>query len=148
MQIYIPSLRERREDIIPLALAFLDEVSQRFKKKVKGFSKEIINLLEAYHWPGNVRQLLKVVEHLVVFTPDGRCITMEGCPPELLKFDNTAKNDDFSDDLSLTAKIKALEINCIKKALREAQGNKGKAAKLLGITRQGLHNKLNRYHLN
>ncbi|MGA1823201.1 MAG: sigma 54-interacting transcriptional regulator [bacterium] len=148
VQLYLPPLRERREDIIPLAQAFLEEVSQRFKKKVKGFSLDILHLLEAYNWPGNVRQLLKTIEHLVVFTPEGRRITMEECPPELLKFDSRAQHDDFPDDVSLAAQIKALEINCIRQALREAQGNKGRAAKLLGITRQGLHNKLNRYRLN
>ncbi|MGA1868400.1 MAG: sigma 54-interacting transcriptional regulator [bacterium] len=148
VEIYLAPLRERREDIIPLAMAFLEEVCQRFGKKVKGFSPEIMNLLHAYHWPGNVRQLLKVVEHLVVFAPEGRCITMEVCPPELQKFCTTAKEHDTPpDDLSLADQIKALEIHSIKKALHKAQGNIGKAARLLRITRQGLYKKINRYRI-
>ncbi|MEW5802860.1 MAG: sigma 54-interacting transcriptional regulator [bacterium] len=146
VEIHIPPLRERREDIITMALAFLDKVSHRFNKRVAGFSPEVLRLLEDYSWPGNVRQLLREVEHLVALTPEGERIVIDTCSRELQNFHLDLKEKGIVDH-SIPDQVKALEIKLIRKALKEAEGNKNKAAALLGITRQGLHKKLKRYNL-
>ncbi len=146
VEIYIPPLRERPEDIITMALAFLDRVSKNFDKQVSGFSPEVLNLFEKYTWPGNVRQLIREVEHLVALTPEAEKITVDKCSVELQEYYNTLK-DKKLDENSLPDQVKALEIRLIKRALQETNGNKLKAATLLGITRQGLHKKLKRYNI-
>jgi transcriptional regulator with GAF, ATPase, and Fis domain len=147
VDIFIPPLRERREDIIPLTTFFINNVSKRFKKKIAGFSDEVMNIFEEYPWPGNVRQLLHEVERLVALTPAGDKVSMMHCSQELKDwsespFLNGLKNNNV---LSLSEKIKELEIVCIKNALHNTNGNKRQASKLLGITRQGLDKKLKRY---
>jgi transcriptional regulator with GAF, ATPase, and Fis domain len=149
VDIYIPPLRERREDIVPLAMMFLSSVSKRFKKRVAGFSSEVLNLFEKYSWPGNVRQLLHEVERLVALTPEGEKIPFTHCSQELKNCNNSIAINDLKKqaNLSLHSKIHELEIGCIKDALSETEGNKLQASKLLGITRQGLDKKIKRYNI-
>lgn len=149
VEIYIPPLRERPEDIVPLALFFMNEVSRRFNKKVAGFSPEVLTFFKEYHWPGNVRQLLHEVEHMVALTPEGDRISLRHCSQELQK----CKSSDFlpamqnRPALSLPERVEEIEIACIKDALHKTGGNKLRASKLLGITRQGLDKKLKRYKI-
>ncbi|MBA4374139.1 MAG: two-component system response regulator [Thermodesulfovibrio sp.] len=147
VEIYIPPLRERREDIMPLTLFFMNRVSGRFKKKVKGFSPELLNFFEEYPWPGNVRQLLHEVEHMVALTPEGERISLKHSSSELQKWRNAAPSTRIPNDtsLSLPQRVEEVEIACIRDALVKTSGNKLQASKLLGITRQGLDKKLKRY---
>jgi len=149
VEIYIPPLRERREDIVPLTLFFMNRVSRRFKKKVKGFSPELLNFFEEYPWPGNVRQLLHEVEHIVALTPEGERISPKHCSPELQKWRNAAPLTLMQNhpSLFLPQRVEEIEIACIKDALLKTNGNKLQASKLLGITRQGLDKKLKRYKI-
>ncbi len=120
VEINIPPLRERKEDILPLALAFLADVSERFEKHTAGFSSDVTVLFEKFDWPGNVRQLQREVERLVALTPENSMILPRSC---------------------------SSEIQLIEDALLNCSGNKVKAAGVLGITRQGLHKKMKRYGL-
>ena len=148
VEIHLPPLRERQEDIVPLALAFLEEVSRRFNKKVAGFTPELLNLFEDYNWPGNVRQLRSEVERLVALTPEGTVIGPEKCSRELQAATPfPSKKVKTLDTLSIPDLVKSLEIELIEKALAENSGNRVKAAEALGITRQGLHKKMKRYHI-
>jgi transcriptional regulator with PAS, ATPase and Fis domain len=151
VEIFIPPLRQRQEDILPLAQHFLEETNKRFKKNVLGFSQELIDVFERYPWPGNVRQLMKEVERLVALTPDGRTIDPDRCSRDLVSFfDKVHKQRDKAGTaagLILDDQVKRVEINLIIKALKETGGNKTKAARLLQITRQGLAKKLKRYDL-
>ena len=148
VEIHLPPLHERKEDIVPLALTFLEEVSRRFSKKVAGFTPELLNLFEDYHWPGNVRQLRSEVERLVALTPEGTVIGPEKCSRELLSVSSsTDRRDEFVSSLSIPDQGKSLEMKLIKKALVESNGNRVKAADSLGITRQGLHKKMKRYQI-
>ena len=144
VEIVVPPLRERREDIAALALAFLDEVCRRYGKTLPGFSNDLLSVFEAYRWPGNVRQLRREVERLVALTPQGQHLTLERCSPEIRDRSRSAVRP-LSNDLSLPGRVKALEIDLIDRALLQSSGNKARAAQLLGITRQGLHKKLKRY---
>jgi DNA-binding NtrC family response regulator len=146
VEINIPPLKDRREDIVPLALFFLNKVSKRFDKQVAGFAPDILSFFEQYSWPGNVRQLQHEVERLVAFTPEGKEILLKYCSQELLGMKNPPAITSLDDaTLSLPDKIKELEINCINEALSKTGGKKMPAAKLLGITRVGLDNKIKRY---
>jgi transcriptional regulator with PAS, ATPase and Fis domain len=151
VEIFIPPLRQRQQDILPLAQHFFEETNKRFKKNVLGFSQELIDIFEKYPWPGNVRQLMKEVERLVALTTDGRIIDPDRCSRELAAFcgkvhrqrDKTGS----SAGLVLHDQVRKVEINLITRALKEAGGNKTMAARLLQISRQGLAKKLKRYEL-
>ncbi len=149
MEIDIPPVRDRREDILPLTLFFIYKVSKRFKKKIAGFSSDVLNFFENYPWPGNVRQLLHEVERLVSLTPENEWASLNYCSQDLQAWRNSSAVALLHDrpDLSLTDKINELEVACIKEALRKSEGKKLEAAKLLGITRQGLRKKLRRYNI-
>jgi transcriptional regulator with GAF, ATPase, and Fis domain len=147
VEIDIPPLRERREDIVPLAILFLNDVRKRFKKKVNGYSSEVLNFFEDYPWPGNVRQLQHEVERLVALTPEGQTVSLNNCSTELQNWKSSSSIITFKDqyDLSLPAKVRQLEISCIEDALNKSDGKKRQASALLGITRQGLDKKIKRY---
>lgn len=148
VEISLPSLRERKEDIIPLSMSFLDDVCKRFKKTVNGISPKVFNFFEQYDWPGNVRQLQREIERLVALTPHGEEIMPEKCSEDIFSLQPdrlTVPDDPFSK--SLQEHVKDLEIHLIEQALEKSKGSKSKASELLGITRQGLHKKLIRYEM-
>lgn len=147
IELYLPALRERRDDIVPLATAFLGDISKRFNKKVGGFSPEVFDLFERYSWPGNVRQLRKEIERLVTLTPSGKIITADKCSRDLVSAAGTAPVPSGREGYSIPDQVRDLEIALIEKALQATGGNRLKASELLGITRQGLHKKMKRYHL-
>jgi len=150
VEIEIPPLRERREDILPLALSFLESTNLKFKKNVAGFSPNLLALLEEYSWPGNVRQLLKEVERLVALTRDDLLMQIDTCSRELRSYaerNYVGETVVASDDCSLPDQVTSLEKRLIIKALKKTEGNKTQASKLLNITRQGLLKKIKRYQL-
>jgi transcriptional regulator with GAF, ATPase, and Fis domain len=149
VEIMVPPLRERKEDILPLAIHFLEETNRLFSKKVAGFSSKILDLFEKYRWPGNVRQLRKEVERLVALTNDGELILADKCSRELQNCYKTeiSGKAEAGHELSIPEQVKGLEVELIRQALKKAQGNKSKAAELLHITRQGLQKKIKRYGL-
>ncbi len=149
VEIHIPPLRDRREDIVPLTLFFVNKVSRRFKKTMNGFAAEMLHFFEEYPWPGNVRQLLHEVEHMVALTPEGERISLKYCSRELQKWRNSNPLTIMQNQpaLPLSEKVKEMEIACIKDALHKTSGKKLQASKLLGITRQGLDKKLRRYKI-
>jgi transcriptional regulator with PAS, ATPase and Fis domain len=149
VEIPLPPLRERREDIVPLTLSFINKVSKRFNKKLAGPSPELLALFEDYPWPGNIRQLLHEVEHLVALAPEGKKISQKYCSEELRKGRNASALAlvESTQSLSLAERIAELEITSIKEALRRTRGNKVQASKLLGITRQGLDKKIKRHNI-
>jgi transcriptional regulator with PAS, ATPase and Fis domain len=148
VEIRLPPLHERKGDIVPLALAFLEEISRRFNKKIAGFSPELLNMFEDYTWPGNVRQLRSEVERLVALTPEDSVIGPEKCSRELLSAAPVAgRRKETLSSLSIPDHVKSLEIKLIEKALEDSNGNRVKAAEALGITRQGLHKKMKRYEI-
>ena len=149
VEILIPSLRERVEDIAPLTTNFLAEITQRFGKRIQPFPAAVTALFERYPWPGNVRQLRREVERLVALTPDGGAPTVELCSGEMQRFLEQGEGEPMKvaegDGGNLPEQVEALERRLIRQALEETGGNKLRAAERLGITRQGLHKKINRY---
>lgn len=146
VEIKLPPLRDRKEDIPLLVSEFIKEFNLREGKTVI-IPEDIMNLLIDFHWPGNIRQLRNVIERAVVISRDER-ITIQDLPEELKGTIEVKKRIDklknfFDSDLKT---LKELELEAVKDALRLSNGNKSKAAKLLGISRKALYKKLSVSH--
>lgn len=139
LSIEIAPLRERERDLLLLAEHFLRQANGGSNRS---FSPAAIELLTQYHWPGNVRELKNVIERIVASTRQPE-ITAE----LLSVFFNKSSNAATSAHLTLPAAVELLEIQYIREALQQAGGNRSEAAKLLGITRQLLYSKLEKYQL-
>jgi len=149
VEITIPPLRKRREDILPLALHFLAQTNARFSRNVAGFDTEVLHLFEQYRWPGNVRQLIREIERLVALTADHEIIRLQQCSLGLQGFHQIAgiSTDPTNSSFSIPDHVAQLEKKLISKAMKLTSGNKSQAAKQLGITRQCLAQKLKSYNL-
>jgi len=141
-QISLPSLSERKDDILVLAREFLNEANIELKKKIRGFSAEAIRLLIKYHWPGGVRELKHVVKRAVLLTESGYIM------PEQLSLDINKPQDVISLPKSLDECtsfeniIRKVERDLIIKAIDLAGGNKTKAANILNMNRKMLYRKV------
>jgi len=143
VSIKIPPLRERKEDIMPMIETFIDKYSQENKKENLQVSKETIDLLMKYNYPGNVRELENIIERAVVLTR-GKVITLNDLPINIKGF----KEEIFittSEEGTLTEQVEALEKQLIYDALQESGGNQTKAGALLGLTERNLRYKLKKY---
>lgn len=129
----LPPLRKCREDIMPLAIFFLNLANKEFDRQVKGFDAEARKLMLAHTWTGNVRELKGIVRSAVLFT-NGDTVT-----PEALDFDETTSTTDASPALD------DMERKQIIRVLEQAKGNRKLAAELLGIGRTTLYNKMKAY---
>lgn len=143
VEIKIPPLRERKEDIAILLHHFLDEMCRENGKPRLTLSKEAYKTLENYRWKGNIRELKNTVENMVVLS-DSSIIEKDDIPNYIVE---SAKNSNDDEDypLDLTSAIEKLEIKNITKALEMSNGNKAKAAKILNIPRTTLYYKLDLY---
>lgn len=149
--IELPPLRERKDDILPLAEHFLRENSKKLGLPVRGFSADAIELLMQHNWPGNVRELENCVERAMIMT-EGDSITAESLPRALQKevVSVEAENlfPEISDkDLSIKKHARLLEKDLISRALKKTRGNRTHAAKLLEISHRALLYKLKDYGL-
>lgn len=141
----IPPLRERSEDIPVLSRTLLAKINAQLNCEVEGIAPEAMTLLLQYRWPGNIRELENALERAVNLMDDGPLILPEHLPPQLRKSYKAKENDDYAKDLT-EAKNDA-EKQAIIKALEAAGGNRTKAAKILGVHRSGLYQKLQKYNL-
>jgi len=131
----LPGLRYRREDILPLAEHFLKKYAKENNKPAKSFSPEAVEFMLNYHWRGNVRELENVVERGVILAKD-KFITLAEFPQELTLPSQVEGRT-----------LEALERNQILKVLEETGGNIARTAKILGIHRMTLYNKLKKYNI-
>ncbi len=146
VEIKVPPLRERIDDIPLLAMEFLNEFSIREKKKLT-ITDEVMDVFKNYHWPGNIRQLKNIIERAVVLARTDK-ITIRELPDELKpvrKFKPVPKTTTQKTELKT---LKELEQQAIINALRECNGNKSKAAKILGISRKAFYKRLKEYNIN
>jgi len=148
VEIRLPPLRDRLEDIPLLARTFLAELSRENDKPVKGFTPEAFDLLMRYQWPGNVRELRTTVEHAVVLCR-GEKVTVRDLPTALREA--AAKGPEEKDGKRVLAHndltAKEAEREMILHALKATEGNRTKAAKRLGVSRRTLHRKLHLHHI-
>jgi transcriptional regulator with GAF, ATPase, and Fis domain len=139
--IRVPPLRERRDDIAKLALFFLDRYTREMGKSVPGFAQETLEILSAYDFPGNVRELENEVQRLVIQADDGAFLTPELLSPRVRQIESVLLSAGAAKG-SLKEMVDQVERHILIEALREHGNNKTAAAKTLGITREGLHKKL------
>ena len=141
-QIAIPPLRERTDDIIPLARYFLQKTGSELGNHVKGLSKEAERLLLNYQWTGNVRELYNVIKTASFFAKD--IIELK----DLQKVLSTGLNNHQEpESFSLNQNIENTEKKIIKCVLQKTGYNKYKSAELLGISRKTLYDKIRKYSL-
>jgi len=134
----VPPLRERREDIPLLAQHFLLMFSEKNNKNLKGFTPQAMDALLKYDWPGNIRELMNVVERGVVLS---RALYLDEHDLALIERTEAPSKEILNGDVPLEAVEKAT----ILKTLEATGGNKSEAARRLGITRKTLHKKLRKY---
>ena len=147
VHIPVPPLRERSEDIPVLAQHFLNLYTERNKKKIKGFTPQAMDRLIKHPWPGNVRELENAVERAVILSP-GEYINEQDLPANIGQPPQD-KTDAHKQDIQSAGEgsLDDLEKAAVSRALAQAGGNKSEAARLLGITRRTLYNKLEKYGL-
>lgn len=138
----IPPLRERKEDIPVLAQHFLNIFSEKNKKYIKGFTPKAMDMLMKYHWPGNVRELENTIERAVILLT-GEYISEKELPPTMVQ--NYKQKDFLSLEMSKDMPLEELEKKAILTALRTTNGNKSEAAKRLRISRRTLYLKMEKY---
>ncbi len=140
--LHVPPLRERKDDIPPLAEHFLKMFAEKNRKRVRGFTPQAMDRLLRYDWPGNVRELMNTVERGVVLTRS-EYIDEGELTPVLLK--QPEAEAALPGEVSAGSSLEALEKATILKTLDQTGGNKSEAARRLGITRRTLHQKLKKY---
>ncbi|MBW6514680.1 MAG: sigma 54-interacting transcriptional regulator [Candidatus Syntrophosphaera sp.] len=148
IRIEVPPLKSRVGDIPLLAIHFLDKYNNRMNKKVQGFSDESMKTLEQYDWPGNVRQLENEIERAVTFVENGSFIKSSDLSDEVRSFiENKKTVTILSQRKTLKDAMEELERKMILETMETHDWNQTKAARELGISRQGLIQKLKRYNL-
>jgi putative PEP-CTERM system response regulator len=141
VNIHIPPLRERKEDIPLLASAFVKEFAQENNKSVEGIDPKARAALYNYSWPGNIRELRNCIESAVVMCK-GNIITLDDLPPAV-----TNDTEQNYIRISIGSTLAEAEQEIIRSTLSYHNGNKSKTAETLGIGRKTLHRKIADYHL-
>jgi DNA-binding NtrC family response regulator len=143
----LPPLRQRRSDISPLLLAFSRELAAQHRLDPPLFDKKVVQRLETYPWPGNIRELRNLCERMVILH-HGKTLTLEHLPPE---FDTTTATEAIpTGNFSLPPNglsLDELEREMISQALDRTQGNRSHAARLLGLTRDTLLYRIKKHAL-
>ena len=135
INITLPPLRERKEDIPELSLFFLNKFSHKLSKSISGFAPPVLDVLNAYDWPGNVRELENLIERAVILC-DSENIREEDISLPII---NTIK------EAPANPSLEEVEKEHILRVLNEAGGNQSKASQMLGIDRKTLYLKLKKY---
>ncbi|WP_247670880.1 sigma-54 dependent transcriptional regulator [Alteromonas sp. MMG017] len=137
----LPPLRERQEDIVLLAKNLIDKFSVKYKKKNLKLNNEVVRLLNDYSWPGNVRELSHVIERAVILCREN---VIE--PSHIMLTDKKAPQEEM--DEGVLRSLDDVEFDMIIHALKKYQGHMSKAASALGISRNALYRRLEKYQLN
>ena len=137
IELNLPPLRERTDDVKLLANHFLQKLTQKYRKKIDGFSKEAINAMKAYQWPGNIREIEHIIERAVIITDNEQIEVTD------LHFSTKKAAINLSDNLNLEEAEKML----VEQAIQKHQGNISRAAKDLGLTRAALYRRLEKHQL-
>lgn len=155
--IELPPLRDRREDILPLAQFFIRKYNEENAREIsETISPEVLNLLENYYFPGNVRELENTIERAVVIAPHNeitvQCLREEIRQPELARQAmresvGASGEVDISRGVSFYEEVKRFEIDLIRRALDQTGGHQSRAARLLGLNATTLNSKIKTYNV-
>ncbi len=148
IQVSLPALRERKEDILPLVDHFIHLYNGKFKRNIQGISHTAAAALMSHAWPGNVRELRNVVERAMVLEESERIQSSS------LYIDSNSGGPSRSSmaqaeepEAPFQASLAEAEKNLVSKALQKASGNQTRAAVILGITRDTLRYKMKKFNL-
>jgi len=136
VEIHLPTLRERKEDIPVLAMHFLAQYASRYRRQVKGLDAAALQALLQYSWPGNVRELEHTMERAVLM---GRSDQLQAADLGLASRGQAQNLEELS--------LEAVESILIRKALQRFQGNVSQAAEALGLSRGALYRRMEKYGL-
>lgn len=143
--IHIPPLRQRPEDIGPLAQHLTGRIAKQMRREIKGIDGEAIQCLERYRWPGNVRELRNLLERTVILHHDVDIIRLEHLPEELRMASRSAAIDQAFILPPDGVDLDEVEASLIAQALDRTGGNQSKAATLLGISRYALRYRIEKH---
>lgn len=141
VNIRVPSLRERREDIPVLAKYLMEKISEKEGIRVDGISFKALDFLKNYDWPGNVRELENTLERAINFMNDETRILAKHLPPKITGISS------YDSMRTLKETLEEIEKDVILNRLILAKGNKSEAAETLGISRTSLYDKLTKYNI-
>lgn len=155
--IELPPLRERREDILPLAQHFIRKYNEENARRVsETLSPEVLSLLESYYFPGNVRELENIIERAVVIAPTDEitveCLRPEVRNPELARemvsaSEGASLDIDISRGVNFYEEVRRFETDLIQRALEQTGGHQSRAARLLGLNATTLNSKIKSYNI-
>jgi len=155
--IELPALRDRREDILPLAQHFIRKYSLENGREIsEQLSPNVLSLLETYYYPGNVRELENIIERAVVIAQTDDitvdCLRPEVSDPELAmdmirRTEGSSGDIDISRGVNFYDEIKKFEIDLIRRALEQTGGHQSRAARLLGLNATTLNSKIKTYNI-
>jgi DNA-binding NtrC family response regulator len=137
MNIHMPALRSRPEDIPVLAKAFVHRYSGMYAKPMAAIDPDALLLLRSYSWPGNVRELENVIQHAIIMAED-ECIGVGDLPPAIQDVEVTAEESDLPGG-SFERLLRDFKVKLVRDAVAQCNGNKTLAAQSLGISRAYLH---------
>ncbi len=149
IQLIVPPLRERPQDILPMARFFIEHYNGKFKRQIDGLSPEAESLLLAHDWPGNVRELRNAIERSMILE-DTSYIRPSSLPIAVRGTDSTFAEPGELDTAALTGDVMSLveqERRLLVQALEKTAGNQTQAARLLRITRDTLRYKMKKFNL-
>ena len=144
--IHLPPLRERGGDIDGFIEYYCAEFEERFGKRIPQFSEEVMELLQGYCWPGNIRELKNVIERIYIFGEEGKEVTVLDLPAELLNHDCGSLLKGGNSMQYKDAKYE-FEKQYIEKMLIKNNWNVSKTAEEIGLSRRNLHEKINQFQL-
>lgn len=142
--LYTYPLRERKEDIIPLANYFIDNFCKKNKTKIAKISPAVIEKLLSYPWYGNIRELANIMERAVILSSEKGIIEIEALPDFMLQ---NNQNQSMHQTKTLDESLEEVEKELIQSALTASKGNMAKACKVLGITERMLGIRMKKYAL-
>jgi len=146
IQVSLPALRERREDILPLAEHFIQIYNSKFKRNLQGMSHAVAAALMSHSWPGNVRELRNVIERAMVLEESER---IQSSSVYIASSGGLSRPAAAAGEpeAPFQASLAEAEKSMVMKALQKAGGNQTRAAILLGITRDTLRYKMKKFNL-
>src|SRR6266496_2599188 len=156
--IELPPLRDRREDVLPLAQHFIGKYNEENGRQVsEQIAPEVLSLLESYSWPGNVRELENTIERAVVIAPGDQvsreCLRPEIADPQAVIATSQAGSSfaavqDIGRGVNFYDEVRRFEIDLIRRALEQTSGHQSRAARLLGMNATTLNSKIKTYNIN
>ena len=147
VNIELPPLRERQNDIILLARHFLNEMAEKNNRRIPELDRDVLEALRTYPWKGNIRELKNVIEYIVVVCGEDGLATLDTLPANMTTEKTKIGLDVEYIDTDLNKAVQNLEINRISTVLKECGGNRKKAAQMLNIPRTTLYYKMDQYKI-